>query len=90
MVRVWCKHTEELLLDIEGTYPTIEVVANISKETTVRELSRIEGLTEETQRAMGINLSGGHANALEICQTVMGLETPEKWLALYLQSKQLH
>ena len=74
-------------LDIEGTYPTIEVVANISKETTVRELSRIEGLTEDDQRMVGINLSGGHANALEICQMTMGLATPEKWLELYQASK---
>lgn len=74
-------------LDIEGTYPTIEVVANISKETTMRELSKIEGITEDNQRVIGINMSGGYANALEICQMSFGLVTPERWLQLYQMSK---
>ena len=40
---------------------------NISKETTAQELSKIQGIPEQTQRAIGINLSGGHVNAVEIC-----------------------
>ena len=69
-------------LDIEGTYPTEEEVLNIAKETTVRELSRIEGMEEKQQRQLGINLTGGVSNAVECCVTAFKLPTPTGWLAI--------
>lgn len=66
-------------LDIEGTYPHIEVGANTAKETTNRELVDIEGLDEDTRREVGINLSGGAANAIELAVTVYKLPTPHTW-----------
>jgi hypothetical protein len=52
-------------LDVSAAYPTNEIVANISQETTWRELGDIEGVTEDVRRAQGINLSGGFSNAVE-------------------------
>lgn len=69
-------------LDIEGTYPTIQVVANISKETTLRELSRIKNITDRQQRMIGINLSGGVVNAVEIGNMAFQLPTLSEWLVL--------
>lgn len=43
---------------------------NISRSTTVMELSQIEGIDEQTQRAIGVNLTGGYVNAVEICCTL--------------------
>lgn len=60
-------------IDIEGTYPNGEDIMNISKETTYRELCMIQGLTEKERRVVGINLSGGITNAVEICQKVLCL-----------------
>lgn len=76
-------------LDIAGTYPTEEEVFNISKETTYRELSQIEGLSESERRSIGINMSGGVVNAIEICSTAFSLPTPDMWLELYDQAQHL-
>ena len=54
-------------LDVEGTYPNEEIILNISKETTAAELSKIQGMSTQVQRSVGINLSGGNVNAVEIC-----------------------
>lgn len=70
-------------IDIEGTYPNVEAGANTAKETTVRELSTIEGLNEERRRELGINISGGPINAIEFCVTALDLPTPLQWLDLY-------
>ncbi|QNR51692.1 DNA polymerase [Xanthomonas phage Xoo-sp14] len=56
--------------DAVGTYPTLEVVMNISKETTLRELCMMRDIPEEVQRAQGINLTGGTTNAMEIVRTL--------------------
>lgn len=57
-------------LDLEGTYPNEQEMFNISRSTTVMELSQIEGIDEQTQRAIGVNLTGGYVNAVEICCTL--------------------
>lgn len=62
-------------LDIESTYPTEQDVLNISKETTIFELAQIEGIDDRKRRALGINLSGGHVNAVEICCSVYAAPT---------------
>lgn len=42
------------------------MLSNQSKETTAKEMGKIKDIDETTQRAIGINLTGGHVNALEI------------------------
>lgn len=53
-------------LDVSAGYPTIQRILNISKETTYRELCRIRGIDEWTQRMAGVNLTASHVNAVEI------------------------
>lgn len=57
-------------LDVEGTYPNVEILMNISKETTAQELCYIRDVPEIYRRAIGVNLSGGFVNAVEICMQV--------------------
>lgn len=55
-------------LDVSASYPNGGAVFNISKETTRKEMGKIPGIDEYTQRMQGINLiSGGHVNAVEYC-----------------------
>lgn len=74
-------------LDVEGTYPNVEIIANISKETTSKELSQIRGIDQMTQRAIGINLSGGHVNAVEICQNVYKAPSMDQLLDAFRKKK---
>ena len=52
--------------------PNGEVVFNISKETTSRELCDIEGIPESIFRAQNMLLSAGHVNAVEYCTNMFG------------------
>jgi hypothetical protein len=74
-------------LDVSASYPNGEVVFNIGKCTTKKELCRIEGVPEQLQRAQGINLSGGHTNAVEFCVDLYGLPHMEQWLTAFRQSR---
>lgn len=74
-------------IDIEGTYPNGEDIMNISKETTYRELHLIRGLTENDRRQVGINLSGGVANAVEICNKVLSLPALAELGDIYMAHK---
>lgn len=57
---------------MSASYPNGGAVFNISKETTKKEITRIRGIDEYTQKMQGINLiSGGHVNAVEFCCTMM-------------------
>jgi len=64
-------HTGDL--DVSASYPTNEEVANISKETTHRELCSIDGVSLYERKMAGINLSGGQTNAVEVAVTLFGL-----------------
>lgn len=70
-------------LDIEGTYPNIEDICNISKETTAMELHDIDGVPEAVRRSVGVNLTGGAVNAIEICQRIYNLPTSNKLLEAF-------
>ena len=67
-------------LDVTSAYPSGEDILNCSKETTVAEIVKIEGVPHELQRAEGINLTAGTTNATEICSTIMGAPTFEQLL----------
>lgn len=71
---------------LEHNDPTIQRILNISKETTYRELSRIKGITEEVQRAMGINLTAGPVNAIEIVCNIYKAPTPDELLKAFENS----
>lgn len=60
-------------LDVAASYPNGEVVFNISKETTSKELLSVEGVDMITQRMATINLSGGRTNSVEFCTAIYGL-----------------
>lgn len=74
-------------LDIASTYPTGQMICNISRETTTREFSKTQGYTENQQRAFGINLTGGISNSIELCVTMLGAPTPEQLLSAYLKTR---
>lgn len=57
-------------LDIRSAYPWGEIVMNASKGTTTLELIKIEGVSEEDRRRVGLNLSGGVTNAINYCETI--------------------
>lgn len=74
-------------LDVAATYPREQIVFNISKATTWLELLAIQGLNEEIRREVGINISGGVANAWEISTEIHNFPTPAELLALYKKEK---
>ena len=65
------------LLDVSAAYPSNQCVFNVSKETTKKEMTSIEGIDLYTQKMQGINLSSGHTNSLEFCQTMFKFPTLE-------------
>ena len=75
-------------LDVSASYPNGGCVFNISRETTKKELVRIVGVSEEQQRMQGINLSGGHTNAVEWCTGLLGLPQMDQMLATYQRTKE--
>jgi hypothetical protein len=74
-------------LDVSASYPNGGAVFNISKETTHKEMVKIEGVSEEIQRRQGINLSAGHTNAVEFCCEMYGLPTMDQMLAAFQNSR---
>jgi hypothetical protein len=70
------------MLDVKATYPTEQITCNISKRTTSRELSAIVGFTERERRIIGLNLTGGVSNALEISNMVYKMPTLLEWGAI--------
>ena len=57
-------------LDVKSAYPYIQIILNISKETTYRELCRMKEVDIWTQRMGGINLTAGAVNASEIAWSI--------------------
>lgn len=74
-------------LDVSASYPNGGAVFNISKATTHKELCKIHGVPEQVQRMQGINLSGGHTNAVEFCTSMYKLPTLKGMLELYKQER---
>lgn len=60
-------------LDVASGYPNGQIASNASRETTWRELHRIEGIPESISKPQGINLTGGATNALDYCNQMFGL-----------------
>ena len=49
----------------------------------MRELCKIKGIPEFIQRQVGINITGGHVNAVEICNNVLQFPDMEVVLKQY-------
>lgn len=58
-------------LDVSASYPTGECAFNMSRRTTVRELCKIFGISEEEFRMQNMGLSAGHVNSLEYTMSMM-------------------
>ena len=71
-------------LDIVSTYPNVQVILNISRETTLYEMYKIKGCNEYQTRMAGINLTGGHVNAVEIAVDIMKAPSFDRMLAEFL------
>lgn len=57
--------------DIGSTYPNGEILMNLSKMTTMMELCRVDGVLPSNQRLLGVNLTGGPVNAIEIMTSAL-------------------
>lgn len=62
-------------LDVSSSYPRGEVVYNISKRTTSKEIIDIEGVSDHDQRMSTINFTCGASNAVEVGTTLFKLPT---------------
>jgi hypothetical protein len=59
--------------DVAGAYPNNQVVANVSKETTVFELIEIDGVPRELMLMNTINFQAGYVNAMEFCTDILDM-----------------
>lgn len=57
-------------LDVKSAYPYAQIIENISKSTTRREVVAIKGVSDQERRRLGYNLTAGRVNAVEYCTTV--------------------
>lgn len=62
-------------LDVAASYPNGETCFNISKETTVKEISSIAGIDEYVFRKQNMGLTAGHVNSVEYCTIMLGMPT---------------
>jgi len=56
---------------------------NLSKMTTMYEVGRIAGVTASKQRLVGVNLTGGPVNSIEIMTDVMKAPDPFQLLEAF-------
>lgn len=74
-------------LDVSASYPNGGAALNISKATTTKEMFRIRGVDEHTQRMNSINLSGGATNSFEWCQDMLKMPSMEQLLEAFIEDK---
>jgi len=58
-----------------SSYPSDTMAANVSKDTTVKELVSIDGIDKEVFRLQNINLFFGNVNSVEYATTMYNLPT---------------
>lgn len=74
-------------VDAVSAYPSCTAVANVSRETTVKEVIDIQGIDEALFRRHNINLLQGHVNAIEYATEMHGLPKPQDALKLFEDMK---
>lgn len=60
-------------LDASSSYPSCTLVGNVSKETCVNELIRIDGVTEEVFREQNLSICLGDVNMLEYFEVMFDM-----------------
>ena len=70
-------------LDVAAAYPEGGCVYNISRRTTVREISSIDGFEEDIFRIQNMSLTAGHVNAIEYCTTMLKAPRPTDMLSMF-------
>lgn len=76
-------------LDVSSSYPKGQEALNISKTTCLSEIIGIAGFDTYTMRMQGMNLTGGHVNAIEFCTIMLDAATPLELLSLFEKQKEL-
>lgn len=61
-------------LDASAAYPSAVLVANVSKENTVRELCSIKNIPEDVFRLQNLNFVTGEVNAIEYAETMFSTQ----------------
>jgi hypothetical protein len=74
-------------LDVTAAYPTEGIVLNLSKATTSKEVIEFHGIPEALKRRNMINFTGGHVNASEFCQDILGVPTFDHMLEEYKRDR---
>lgn len=69
--------------DAVAAYPTATAIANVSRETTKKEIIEILGVDEQVFRIQNMNILHGHINALEYCNVMHKLPTPQDSLKYF-------
>lgn len=64
--------------DAVSSYPSNTIAANISKDTTSKELLEVEGMDKEDFKIANMNLMYGHVNAISYCTTMFNFPTLEE------------
>lgn len=72
--------------DAVSSYPSDTSALNVSKSTTIRELVKIEGISEYTFRRQNINLLSGSVNSVEYCTEMFNFPTLPDLLNIYQSS----
>jgi len=67
-------------LDVSSAYPTTQKILNMSKETTYREVCKLKGIDDATQRNISVDLTASHVNAVYIVTKVFNAPTLDKLL----------
>lgn len=67
-------------LDVVSTYATVSQLLNISRETCAMEFSKMKGIPEEYRRELGVNLTAGRGNAVEIARKILRAPTLDELL----------
>lgn len=70
-------------IDAVSAYPSCASVANVSRETTSKEIIDIVGIPEDQFRVNNMNILEGHVNALEYGNKMHQLPTPQQSLSLF-------
>lgn len=76
-------------LDIVSTYPNISQLLNIARETCVMEFSNMQGIPHELRREVGVNITGGQTNAVEICQKILKAPSFDDLLLAFQQHNKM-
>ena len=70
-------YTHAIDVDIESGYPVTGIIMNVGKETTLREVCGIEGMTTDEQRRVGVNITAVPSNAIDLGKSLYGLPSLE-------------